>query len=271
MGNKIIELIKNNQIKRVDKDTNFKFSCKQCGGCCTNRINEEAIILSPYDVFRIAKGLGKEPQDVLQEYAEFTVGHTSYLPIPLLQNKKLSNGSTQCILQNENKCSVQAYKPDVCRMFPLGRTLCINDDEPKIEYFLQNIECAGKFTTPNDVHKLDDWIPNRQESEQAFAKFSEFVQEYRDTTMKLILDNENISDELKNKLLSATIDIMYTNYDTSQDFLEQFDRNRNTWLGIQHTIDNKYRELLDLEQNIEQENEFEEENELQHRNSHKWR
>ena len=53
----IQELMKN----PIGKDETFYFKCRQCGECCKNRVD---ILLSPFDLCRIAKALGKHLHEV---------------------------------------------------------------------------------------------------------------------------------------------------------------------------------------------------------------
>ena len=67
--------------KPLNLDSTFRFRCKQCGNCCRNR---EDILISPYDLFRIARHLSMTPKDVIDRYCHFYIGTGSHLPVVLL-------------------------------------------------------------------------------------------------------------------------------------------------------------------------------------------
>ncbi|WFA07619.1 hypothetical protein [Tissierella sp. Yu-01] len=57
----------------------FNFSCKACGACCRKR--EEPIMLTGYDIFRIASEFKIEPIEVIKKYTRAYVGNDSKLPV----------------------------------------------------------------------------------------------------------------------------------------------------------------------------------------------
>ena len=46
-------------------DSTFQFKCRKCGKCCKN---QDTILFSPMDVFRIAKKLEISPDAVIKRY-----------------------------------------------------------------------------------------------------------------------------------------------------------------------------------------------------------
>lgn len=60
----ILNAFKNN---KLTPDSSFRFHCTQCGKCCINR---DDIILSPLDLFRIAKELNLSMEEVLKQYCD---------------------------------------------------------------------------------------------------------------------------------------------------------------------------------------------------------
>ena len=115
-----MESIENRQMKMDDI---LPFSCTHCGGCC---VQQEEILISPLDLFRLAKELGLTAEQFMDQYAECYIGESSRMPIVRVAPK----GETRrCPLLKNNKCSVHAVKPSVCRLYPLGRSLHYEWDE----------------------------------------------------------------------------------------------------------------------------------------------
>ena len=131
----------------LDLDKSFEFKCLQCCNCCRNR---EDILLTAYDIYRIAKHLSIKPHDVFTKYCETYIGTSSGVPVVRLMPKPIGK---VCPLLKSGKCSVHQAKPVVCALFPLGRYMS-SDDDDSINYFLQDIRCGGK----GEHHTVREWL-----------------------------------------------------------------------------------------------------------------
>ena len=71
----------------MDLDSTFKFKCRRCGKCCKN---QDTILFSPWDIFRIGKKIGKSPSTVIKDYTEVYIGPQSRIPVVhlLMQGRK---------------------------------------------------------------------------------------------------------------------------------------------------------------------------------------
>lgn len=130
---------------RMEETDTFNFSCKACGDCCRKR--SEPIMLTGYDIFRIATELKIEPIEVIKKYTRGYVGNNSKLPVVVL--KERPDGS--CSLLRNGKCMVHSNKPMVCAIYPLGRFYLT--EEEKFGYFQQNITCGT-----DEQHTLKEWL-----------------------------------------------------------------------------------------------------------------
>ena len=129
----------------IGKDQEFHFHCDQCGECCKNRVD---ILLSPFDLCRMAKALNKPLPDVLQEYGNLYLGNTSKMPLVSLKMRE-DNGKCP-FLMDDNRCKIHSNKPTVCALYPLGRGA--SREEKKLRFFisssLQLVEEWMKFILP---------------------------------------------------------------------------------------------------------------------------
>ena len=66
----------------LEADDSFSFRCDQCGECCKNRND---IILSVFDICRIAKHKNMELKDVIEKYGYLYIGDTSRIPLVALK------------------------------------------------------------------------------------------------------------------------------------------------------------------------------------------
>lgn len=130
--------------------------CKGCSACCHGM--GETIILDPYDLWRLTVNLGVTANELLQEKLELHVVDGMILP-----NLRMNPTTSACgFLDKEGRCSIHAYRPGICRLFPLGRYY----EEPKegqrkgsFRYFLQVHECP----LPNKTKvKVSRWVDTPQ-------------------------------------------------------------------------------------------------------------
>ena len=71
------EMFQDIESMTVGLDDTFKFHCDQCGKCCTHR---DDIILSPMDIFKMARELKISPVDFYHQYCVFHIGDNSRTP-----------------------------------------------------------------------------------------------------------------------------------------------------------------------------------------------
>jgi Fe-S-cluster containining protein len=142
----------------LDIDDIFPFRCKACGKCCKSR---EDILLTPYDVFRLARYLIRTPEEIIGTYCRVYEGQNSHFPvvrvIPHPPEQK-------CPFLRKKKCTVHAAKPVLCRVYPLAR---ISGKAAKAVYYFNKPHCNHG---DNPV-KVRDWIADvaSEESERAAA------------------------------------------------------------------------------------------------------
>ncbi len=59
------------QKNKLGLDDTFEFECRQCGQCCHNRND---LILTAYDIFRIARHMSAAPLGIIEKYCESYIG-----------------------------------------------------------------------------------------------------------------------------------------------------------------------------------------------------
>ena len=68
------------EVPLLGRDEAFSFACAGCGNCCRGR---EDIVLSGFDLWRIAARLRLPPRIVAQGYCRESIGQVSRLPVLL--------------------------------------------------------------------------------------------------------------------------------------------------------------------------------------------
>jgi len=242
----MIKEVMGQKVTVVKPEDEFGFKCQQCGACCTNR---DDIILNPFDVYNGAKYLGITPEDFLMKFTFSELGHTSKIPIVLLQPE--SNGFCPLLefdIKNGGKfkCKIHPVKPGACANHPIGVAFSKNIETGEEEMsYIKVDQCHNSVS--DEMHKVSDWLKaytDNIEDIKAAHRIQLFVREVMNpeefiktlALIGIIYDREptttalglNIKDSVKQVIDTysiATVKYGYANYDTSRPFAEQVDEN----------------------------------------------
>ena len=229
MDKRLQQMAENFENMTIGVDDTFRFSCKQCGKCCTER---EDILLSAFDLFRASKKLGMTTDEFLKEYCDSYVGDTSKMVIVRL----MPRGSIRrCPLLKDRKCSIHDAKPMVCAMFPIGRGFKLDATKPgaeqisaeSIKFIFNGAHCGN-----TEEHTVREWltsfgIPIKDEF---FVEWQKTISEIGDATR--YAEKTCPNDEVLNYIYTAIYGLMYIKYDTGKEFMPQFLRNRELLLAF---------------------------------------
>ena len=223
------ELFRDLESMTIGLDDTFKFHCDQCGKCCTHR---EDIILSPMDIFKVAKELKMTPVEFYHEYCVFNIGEHTRMPIVRLASE---GKDTHCVLLKNHRCSVHKVKPAVCAMFPLGRYMSFEKDDynaesidtSKVKYLLQPPECGDE----SETHTVRDWLSgfDIKLEDEAFVQWQKAISRFSSKFKEL----EKKQDMLTMMEIWFVVRVsLYLQYDTSKEFLPQFNYNVENLLKL---------------------------------------
>ena len=223
------ELFRDLESMTIGLDDTFKFHCDQCGKCCTHR---EDIILSPMDIYKMAKELKMTPVEFYHEYCVFNIGEHTRMPIVRLASE---GKDTNCILLKNHRCSVHKVKPAVCTMFPLGRYMCFEKDDynaesidtSKVKYLLQPPECGDE----SETHTVREWLSgfDIKLEDEAFVQWQKAISRFSNKFKEL----EKKQDMLSMMEIWFVVRVsLYLQYDTSKEFLPQFNYNVENLLKL---------------------------------------
>lgn len=231
--NSIKELKEKLGYEEIGLDDTFTFHCTQCGKCCIHR---EDILLSPKDLFNIAKKFGITPKDALAQYCETYIGCNSRFPVVRL---KPQGTIKRCPLLKNRKCMVHDVKPAVCAMFPIGRYLALPADgnisenlkESSVGYIFNNPECGDGSETHTvrewfhnfDIPVEDDYFFTWTKTQATLCNHLHFLEEHlSEKTMLLTWNTILIS--------------LYLDYNITEDFQTQFQQNSAEILSLIETM-----------------------------------
>ena len=223
------ELFRDLESMTIGLDDTFKFHCDQCGKCCTHR---EDIILSPMDIFKMAKELKMTPVEFYHEYCVFNIGEHTRMPIVRLASE---GKDTHCVLLKNHRCSVHKVKPAVCAMFPLGRYMSFEKDDynaeaidtSKVKYLLQPPECGDE----SETHTVREWLSgfDIKLEDEAFVQWQKAISRFSSKFKEL----EKKQDMLTMMEIWFVVRVsLYLQYDTAKEFLPQFNYNVENLLKL---------------------------------------
>ena len=180
--------------------------CEGCSDCCESM--GSTIILDPYDVWRLTKGLKVTFDELLQGKLELNVAEGIILP-----NMKTDGESERCgFLDEKGRCSIHALRLGLCRIFPLGRYY----ENGSFQYFLQVHECKKE---PKRKVKVQKWIdtPDVKRNERFILDWHYFL---KDLTARLEAAD---SQEYRKTVNLYILKSFYQKpWDSERDFYEQF-------------------------------------------------
>ena len=190
-----------------------KASCNDCVGCssCCQGMGK-SIILDPYDIYSLEKGLSVTFEGLMEDKIELNVVDGIIQP-----NLKMQGKDCCGFLNESGRCSIHEFRPGFCRMFPLGRIY----EDGNFRYFLQIHECphAGKTKV-----KLKKWlgIPQLNCYEAYIKEWHYFLKDVQSIIRET--ENDEIIKSINMYLLNQFYVRAYNSVSNggTADFFEQF-------------------------------------------------
>jgi len=192
---------------KLGKDDTFAFGCNKCGDCCRERGDT---LLSPIDLYRIAGHLNKSVADVIREYCEFYEGSISKVPVVRIKPRRQT-----CPFLDKRRCTIQAVKPAVCALYPLGQMT----HNGEITYFLLPVPCGNKKQTQT----VREWINGFSvlDDEEYIVLWHKNV----DMVSEIIKKLYDKADFDRDRITQMLFLLWYVRYDLDKDFMPQFTEN----------------------------------------------
>lgn len=161
-----------------------KVDCHDCQGCfaCCQGMGD-SIVLDPYDLWQLTSHLKTGFDGLFEKYIELHVEDGLILP-----NLKLDGEAEKCVfLDEKGRCSIHAFRPGICRLFPLGRIYV----EDGFRYIHQIYECPK---TDRTKVKIKKWlgISNLKDYEQYINAWHAFVAVCRDAIEELAEEERRV-------------------------------------------------------------------------------
>ena len=159
----------------LERESQFCFACAGCGDCCRGR---EDIVLSGFDLWRIAARLRLPPQIVARGCCRASIGTVSHLPVLRLAPLKEEHGN--CPFLTGNHCAIHDAEPLVCALYPLAQEIT---KDGQVSYFLQPTQCGGQVIAARVGDYLARYdVPAREATD---VRWAQVCMELEDTVERL--------------------------------------------------------------------------------------
>lgn len=194
--------------------------CHGCSDCC--REMGHSIVLDPLDLYLMEQNLTVTFTELLDEALELSVADGIILP-----NLRMSQEGEACVFLNrEGRCKIHAFRPGLCRLFPLGRYY----ENGGFSYYLQSRECKKQQKTKVKVKKWLE-VPNLKQYEEFLAAWHYFLKDVSGHLM------QSADDDLKKEVNLYLLQMFYRKpYDAEMDFYVQFHNRLKEAKQVMETI-----------------------------------
>ena len=200
----------------LEKGEAFAFRCAGCGDCCRHR---EDIVLSGYDLWRLARRLGLPPKVTARAFCRVYIGAVSGLPVLRLAPVKEENGN--CPFLTGGRCAVHEARPLVCALYPLGQEI---GRDGQVRYYFQGTDCGGVERASTLADYLEaQGVAEREGCDILWATRCMALEEEAPRWEAAM--GEVVLRRFRAKLAEA----LYYHYDIGRPWPEQFDANL-AWL-----------------------------------------
>lgn len=128
--------------------------CRNCSACCHGV--GELVELNPYDVWVLQRHLDMGLDRLLESRLQLRLENRLLLPY-----LRMVGEDERCSFLNEQGwCDIHSARPDICRLFPLGRVYAQDD----FSFFLQTGVCVKPKLEKIKVKKwigIENYEPNK--------------------------------------------------------------------------------------------------------------
>ena len=179
--------------------------CEGCSACCQGM--GESIVLDPLDTHRLCCGLHTDFNGLMVDKIELQIVDSVILP-----NLKMASGNTEAcsFLNPEGRCSIHAFRPGICRLFPLGRFY----EDGAFKYFLQVHECPK----PNKTKvKIKKWLDTPD-----LKRYETYICDWQYYLRDLKTSIEAHPEQMKGISMDVLQKFYLTPYDPTADFYTEF-------------------------------------------------
>lgn len=202
--------------RRYRRQDLVKLGCQECEGCsaCCHQMVE--IPLDPWDLYMLYTHQDETMQELFTQ--KLALQAVDGLVLPVL---RMDGPREACrFLNDQGRCSIHAFRPGICRLFPLGRIY----EEDGFSYFLQVDECRK---TNRTKVKIEKWlgIPN-------LAAYEKFVVSWHEVLENVRASREDLDADLFKMVNTRLLQTFLLTPYQQEDFYEQFSERLHRWQSM---------------------------------------
>lgn len=207
-----VDFVRGADMPLLDRNARFTFACNGCGDCCRGR---EDIVLSGYDLYRIAGRLRLPPHIVARGFCRGSIGAVSHLPVLRLAPVKAEHNN--CPFLSGSRCTIHDAEPLVCALYPLAQEITRAGE---VRWFVQPTSCGGQITEA----RVEDYLARYalQEREQTDVRWAQCCMALEDRVEAL---ESRLEPVLRKRMQARLWQALYYDYDPMQPYLPQLERN----------------------------------------------
>lgn len=204
------------EVPLLGRQEAFSFACAGCGNYCRGR---EDIVLSGFDLWRIAARLRLPPRTVARAFCKASIGQVSRLPV--LRLAPVREEGNNCPFLTGDHCAIHDAEPLVCALYPLAQEIT---QDGKVGYFLQPTSCGGQIISARVEDYLARYdVPAREATDVRWAQVCMALED-RVEALSGVFEPVFLR-RMQQKLWQA----LYYRYDFAQPFPPQLEENLR-WL-----------------------------------------
>lgn len=131
--------------RQLAEGETFGFTCHPGVPCFNTCCADVNIVLTPYDVLRLARRLGMHTREFLETHTSNPITKDLQLPVVMLRMNE--EEKKPCPFVGDQGCTVYEDRPWACRMYPLGMAIppARAGEEPEPIFFVfEDDHCEGR-------------------------------------------------------------------------------------------------------------------------------
>ncbi len=142
--------------KDLTLEDEFSFRCYKGIVCFNKCCYDVKLVLSPYDLLRLKRGLKLNTEELIEKYGEFFIGEVTQLPVITINMNPYDYSCP--FLDEKAGCKVYSDRPSACRTYPLARYFAEKEGGEKVELYkiIRETHCKGHYE--NRPIKVKDFL-----------------------------------------------------------------------------------------------------------------
>lgn len=139
----------------------FCFDCHPGLECFNRCCREAVIVMSPYDILRLSRGLGLTTGEFLRRHTRREDGAGSLMPLVLMKPARTGG----CPFLGAEGCTVYEDRPAACRLFPVVQGSELAPEGAVERHFLRRLDYCRGFAGAKE------WTLKTWQAAQGFPEF----------------------------------------------------------------------------------------------------